>query len=63
MTNREQDRIEKAHKDYRKNVPYYIYGIDSFRKAIEDNLPQTTGVGALVEKWNKKVYPIHSIEN
>ncbi len=46
-----RDRIDKAHKDYRKNVPNYINVIDSFRKAIEDNLPQPTGVDENTSDW------------
>jgi hypothetical protein len=34
-----KDRIEEAYKAYKLNVPKYINTIDSFRKAIEDNLP------------------------
>lgn len=41
MTDTNNEWIEKAYKAYKKNIPNYINPIDSFKKAIEDNLPQS----------------------
>jgi hypothetical protein len=58
MTNQPTNNewIEKAYKAYKENIPNYINPIDSFKKAIEDNLPQSISCKAaekLREKRNK----------